>query len=82
MQPFSLDHFTETEFERFCYDLLSELKFINLNWRKGTGFASSPADHGRDIECQLPHEDIETPSRVLCKAEALQRGVAERILQA
>ncbi len=59
MQPFSLDHLTETEFEQFCYDLLSELKFINLNWRKGTGLASSPADHGRDIECQLPHEDID-----------------------
>ncbi len=46
-------------FEQFCYDLLSEMKFINLNWRKGTGFSSSPADHGRDIECQHTHDDVD-----------------------
>ena len=51
MQEFSLNHLTDTEFEQFCYDLLSELKFVNLNWRKGTGFSSSPSDRGRDIEC-------------------------------
>lgn len=59
MQEFSLNHLTDTEFEQFCYDLLSEMKFINLNWRKGTGYAASPADHGRDIECQQTHEDID-----------------------
>jgi hypothetical protein len=59
MQEFSLNHLTDTEFEQFCYDLLSELKFINLNWRKGTGYSSSPSDRGRDIECQHTHEDID-----------------------
>lgn len=59
MQTFSLNHLTDTEFEQFCYDLLFEMKFINLNWRKGTGYAASPADHGRDIECQYTHEDID-----------------------
>ncbi len=59
MHESSLNHLTDTEFEQFCYDLLAELKFINLNWRKGTGYAASPADHGRDIECQQTHEDID-----------------------
>src|SRR5438876_1188941 len=59
MQEFSFNHLTDTDFEQFCYDLLAELKFINLNWRKGTGYAASPADHGRDIECKHTHEDID-----------------------
>ena len=59
MQGFSLNHLTDTEFEQFCYDLLSEMKFINLNWRKGTGLSSSPADHGRDIECQHTQDDVD-----------------------
>jgi len=59
MQEFSFNHLTDTDFEQFCYDLLAELKFINLNWRKGTGYAASPADHGRDIECKHTNEDID-----------------------
>jgi len=59
MKPFSLDHLNETEFEEFCYDLLGELGFVNINWRKGTGLVSSPSDRGRDIECQLERTDID-----------------------
>lgn len=59
MKDFSLNHLTDVDFEQFCYDLLLELKFINLNWRKGTGFATSPSDRGRDIECQHTLEDID-----------------------
>src|SRR6266566_2303050 len=59
MDQFSLDHLTETEFEQFCYDLLVELSFSNINWRKGTGLSSSPSDRGRDIECELVVEDID-----------------------
>lgn len=59
MKSFSLDHLNETKFEEFCYDLLFELGFININWRKGTGLLSSPSDRGRDIECQWEHEDID-----------------------
>jgi hypothetical protein len=49
---FTLNRLSDTEFEEFCYDLLKELGFINLNWRKGTGKTSSPSDSGRDIEAQ------------------------------
>ncbi len=59
MQPFSLDHLTDTQFEEFCYDRLSELGFTNMSWRKGTGLFSSPSDRGRDIECQLVREDVD-----------------------
>lgn len=59
MQSFSLDHLTDTQFEEFCYDLLAELGFTNMSWRKGTGLPSSPADRGRDIECQLIREDVD-----------------------
>ena len=49
---FSPDHLSETEFEEFCFDLLHELGFVNISWRKGTGHDSSPADQGRDLECE------------------------------
>lgn len=62
MQSFSLDHLSETEFEEFCYDLLRDLGFFNINWRKGTGLSTSPSDRGRDIECQRMVADIDETS--------------------
>lgn len=59
MSKFSFDHLDEVEFENFCYELLRELGFRNLNWRKGTGLNASPADSGRDIECYLERTDID-----------------------
>jgi hypothetical protein len=59
MGQFSLDHLTDVEFEQFCYDLLLELSFTNINWRKGTGLSSNPSDRGRDIECRLIVKDID-----------------------
>ncbi|MGA7730156.1 MAG: restriction endonuclease [Chloroflexia bacterium] len=58
MSTLSFEHLTETEFEEFCYDLLCHMGFRNVNWRKGTGLATSPADSGRDIECELAREEI------------------------
>jgi len=52
LNKFTLNRLSDTEFEEFCYDLLKELGFINLNWRKGTGKTTSPSDSGRDIEAQ------------------------------
>lgn len=59
MTAFSLNHLSDVEFEEFCYDLLCELGFVNLNWRKGTGLSSSPSDSGRDIECQREVTEID-----------------------
>jgi hypothetical protein len=36
--PISFDELNETEFEEFCYDLLIELGFVNVDWRKGRGW--------------------------------------------
>ena len=49
-EEFSFDHLDPTTFEQFCYDLLVEMGFSNVTWRKGTGLETSPADQGRDIE--------------------------------
>jgi hypothetical protein len=58
-KAFSLDHLTDVEFEQFCYDLLREMGFVNLDWRKGTGLDASPSDQGRDIVCDLVVEDVD-----------------------
>ena len=54
----SFDDLTPVEFEEFCCDLLQELGFRNLNWRKGTGLSASPSDSGRDIECEYITEEV------------------------
>lgn len=56
--PIDIDRMDETKFEEFCADLLRELGFVNVDWRKGTGLASSPSDAGRDIVAQLPCVDV------------------------
>jgi hypothetical protein len=47
----TFDYLSSPEFEEFCADLLRVSGFVNIDWRKGTGLASSPADKGRDIVC-------------------------------
>lgn len=53
MEKIDFDKLTETQFEELCFDLLNELNYVNLSWRKGTGLSSSPSDGGRDIECEF-----------------------------
>ena len=55
----NFNHLDEIEFENYCYDLLSAMGFINIDWRKGTGLKTSPSDRGRDIVCQLEHIDVD-----------------------
>jgi len=38
---------------------LHALKFVNIDWRKGTPKTSSPADSGRDIAAQQLREDVD-----------------------
>jgi hypothetical protein len=45
----TFDELSSTHFEEFSADLLHACGFTNIDWRKGTGLASSPADGGRDI---------------------------------
>ncbi|WP_296604578.1 restriction endonuclease [Nocardioides sp.] len=53
------DGLTPTEFEEFCFDLMSESGFVNVDWRKGTPKHASPADRGRDIVATLEREDVD-----------------------
>jgi Restriction endonuclease len=55
----NIDILDETEFEELCFELLEELGFINIDWRKGTALPTSPADRGRDIVAQHERTDID-----------------------
>jgi len=57
MGDITFDRLSPTKFEEFCHDLLHANGSVNIDWRKGTGLASSPADKGRDIVCELPRSD-------------------------
>jgi hypothetical protein len=57
MRKIIFDQLSSTVFEELCSDLLSASGFVNVDWRKGTGLASSPADKGRDIVCDQPRTE-------------------------
>jgi len=85
MGTFSLDHLSPDEFEELCYDLLCDLGFKNINWRKGTGRASSPADSGRDIEAERERVDEVDQSvsieRWFIECKHYKRGIPAKDLQ-
>jgi hypothetical protein len=58
MPKLTFAHINDTQFEEFTFDLLHELKFVNIDWRKGTPKASSPADKGRDIVAEQIVKDV------------------------
>ncbi|MGY3553401.1 restriction endonuclease [Williamsia sp. R60] len=53
------DGLSPTDFEDFCFDLMSAVGFQNVDWRKGTPTPSSPADQGRDIVAEHAHADVD-----------------------
>lgn len=53
------DELSPTDFEEFCFDLMSEAGFVNVDWRKGTPKQASPSDRGRDIVATLEREDVD-----------------------
>lgn len=59
MEPLDFSDFDPTEFEEFCFALLQGMPGVhNVDWRKGTPKAASPADRGRDITAEVDHIDI------------------------
>ena len=50
-----------TDFEEFCFDLVSDSGFANVDWRKETPLAASPSDRGRGRDQAHPPD---TPSLV------------------
>jgi hypothetical protein len=59
MKDLNFDHLSDTKFEQFTRDILCHLKFVNVDWRKGTGLKSSPADRGRDIVAYQDRTDVD-----------------------
>ncbi|MCH5677928.1 restriction endonuclease [Streptomyces gilvus] len=53
------DDMTDTAFEEFCFELMQELGFVNVDWRKGTGLNASPSDSGRDIVAERHITDVD-----------------------
>lgn len=78
------DALTPTAFEEFCFDLLSEVGFINVDWRKGTPKDASPADRGRDIVAELDRTDVDGHRFVekwFIDCKHYERGVPPEALQ-
>ena len=82
---FDFADFNETEFEEFCFELLKGLPgFHNVDWRKGTPKASSPADRGRDIAAEVDHVDVDGARHVetwFVDCKHYERGVPPEALQ-
>lgn len=55
----SFQNLSSTDFEEFCFDLMKEIGFVNVDWRKGTPKDASPSDRGRDIVAQLERKDVD-----------------------
>ncbi|AYF32019.1 restriction endonuclease [Micromonospora tulbaghiae] len=78
------DGLNPTEFEEFCFDLMSDAGFTNVDWRKGTPKSSSPADRGRDIVATLEREDVDGyrfSERWFVDCKHYDRGVPPEALQ-
>jgi hypothetical protein len=60
----SFDNLDSTDFEEFCHDLLIELGFVNVDWRKGTPKKASPSDRGRDLVAQRSVTDVDGHTRL------------------
>jgi hypothetical protein len=80
----NIDFLDETEFEEFCFELLREVGFVNIDWRKGTALSTSPADRGRDIVAQHERTDIDGTKHVetwFVDCKRYKKGVPPEKLQ-
>jgi len=78
------NHLSDGEFEEFTYDLLHEIGFVNLSWRRGSGKGGASADQGRDIVADFRRRDVDKTEHlerwfVQCKRH--ERGVSPEALQ-
>lgn len=59
LSSIGFENLSPTNFEEFCFDLMKEVGFVNVDWRKGTPKDASPADGGRDIVAEWPTSDVD-----------------------
>ena len=74
----------DTDFEEFASDMLHELGFVNVDWRKGTAKKTSPSDRGRDIECDHVVKDVDGTIHLehwFADCKHFRQGVPPRELQ-
>jgi hypothetical protein len=65
MNGLDFEELDPTDFEEFCFELLSGLdSFRNVDWRKGTPKQASPADRGRDIVAEVERTDVDGSKHV------------------
>lgn len=84
MAGIGFDRLSSSLFEEFCFDLLHVSGFVNIDWRKGTGLASSPADRGRDIVCDHPRSEPDESQhfeRWFVDCKHFKKGVPPKELQ-
>ena len=84
LRALSYENLDPTDFEELVCDLMSELGFVNVDWRKGTPKRSSPSDRGRDIVAQRMIEDVDGHRRFetwFVDAKHYAKGVPPEALQ-
>jgi len=84
MSDVTFHKLSSSRFEEFCSDLLSASGFVNVEWRKGTGLATSPADKGRDIVCDRPCSEPDGSryfERWFVDCKHFKKGVPPKALQ-
>lgn len=84
LRALSFANLDPTDFEEFVYDLLGELGFVNVDWRKGTPKNASPSDRGRDIVAQRVVEDVDGHQRFetwFVDAKHYEKGVPPESIQ-
>src|SRR5881628_3796819 len=75
---------SDGEFEEFTYDLLRELGFVNLSWRRGSGKGGASADQGRDIVAYYRRLDVDKTEHLeqwFVQCKRYERGVPPETLQ-
>ena len=80
----SFDSLDPTDFEELCFELLLEVGYVNVDWRKGTPKSSSPSDRGRDIVAQRELIDADGYRRFetwFVDAKHYSKGVPPEALQ-
>lgn len=85
MDRLDFEGFDPTDFEEFCFELLTGLDgFHNVDWRKGTPKAASPADRGRDIVAEVDRTDVDGARHVetwFVDCKQYDKGVPPEALQ-
>ncbi|GEK80148.1 hypothetical protein ABA31_14990 [Agrococcus baldri] len=80
----SFDNLDATEFEEFCFDVLKQAGYINVDWRKGTAKKASPSDRGRDIVAERERTDVDGlkyTERWFVDSKHYEKGVPPEALQ-